>query len=93
MTSMDSTEPGIDERQTDEVIYRVAVAAFTYYADKADVEPGYRVDEDIDWAIQPVHGLDPLELAALRERVRAAITDPTIDRQAFIREVTTLART
>lgn len=91
MSDMNSTVPRIDQRQADEVVYRVAYAAFTYYPEKPDVEPGYHVDEDVDWAVEPVRALEPLRLAALRDRVREVISNPTADRRAFIRYTSALA--
>ena len=92
MSTANESEASIDERQTDEVIYRVALAAFTYYPDKQAVEPGYTVEEDIEWAIEPLRILPGRELDALRARVRLPIVDPSIDRQEFIRRVSTLGR-
>lgn len=80
----------IDERDADEVIYRVSVAAFAYYPEKSDEEDGYDVAEDIDWAIEPVLALDPEVIAALRDRIREAIVDPNADRRAFIRDMKAL---
>ena len=71
---------------------RVALAAFTYYPDKQTVEPGYTVEEDIEWAIEPLRILPGRKLDALRARVRLAIVDPSIDRQEFIRKISTLGR-
>lgn len=82
----------IDVRDADEVIYRVSVAAFAHYPEKSNAEPGYTIDEDVDWAIEPVRALGPETLQPLRARVREAIEHAfTMDRQAFIHEVRSLA--
>lgn len=81
----------IDRADADEVIYRVSVAAFAYYPAKPELELGYTVDEDVDWAVEPVLALDPEALNALRTRIREVIVDPAGDRQAFIRYVKALA--
>ena len=82
----------IDRADTDQVIYRVSVAAFAFYPDKAEQEAGYTVEEDVDWAVEPLLTLDASTIINLRVRVREAIVDAgMIDRQAFIRYVKGLA--
>jgi hypothetical protein len=81
----------LDRSQVDAVIYRVAVASFTHYLDKAEREPGYTVEEDLDWCMRPLRHLPPLERDDLRDRVLELITNPTADRQAFIRQLKALA--
>lgn len=77
----------LDRSQVDAVIYRVAVASFTYYPTKPVTEPGYTVEEDLDWCMRPLRHLPPEEHAELRHRVLELITDPGADRQAFIRHL------
>ncbi|HAS32839.1 MAG: hypothetical protein CMF56_12875 [Leifsonia sp.] len=82
----------IDRAEASEVVYRVSVAAFAYYAEKPETEAGYTVDEDVDWSIEPMRELDRERREELRARVRDAIVDAaTIDRQEFIRYVKGLA--
>ena len=81
----------LDRSQVDAAVYRVAVAAFTYYPDRPEAEPGYTLDEDLDWCLRPLRRLPQAELRALRERIRALITDPSADRQGFIRHLKSLA--
>lgn len=81
----------IDRSDAAEVIYRVSVAAFAYYPEKSEAELGYDVDEDIEWAIEPVLALDAASLDTLRVSIRDAITNPAADRQSFIRSVKALA--
>lgn len=81
----------IDRSDAAAVIYRVSIAAFAYYPEKSETELGYDVDEDIDWAIEPVLALDADSLDTLRASIRDAITNPAADRQAFIRSVKALA--
>ena len=75
----------LDPSDIDEVIYRVAFAAFTYYPTKPVDEEGYTLDEDIQWCLQPVAGKAGVDAAALAPSIRLAITDPTAHRQALIR--------
>jgi hypothetical protein len=74
----------IDRAHTETALYRVAVAAFTYYPGKETDEPCYTVEEDLDWCTAPLTALPPAQLAELRERAREAITDPLADRRAFL---------
>ena len=74
----------IDRAETEDTLYRVAVSAFTYYPGKENAEPGYRVEEDIDWCAAPLRDLPAEQRDDIRERIRAMITDPRADRQDFI---------
>lgn len=81
----------LDRSQVDAVIYRVAVARFTYYPDKHAAEPGYTIDEDLDWCMRPLRRLPQENRAELRTRILELITDPFADRQAFIRHLKSFA--
>ncbi|WP_257524670.1 hypothetical protein [Microbacterium sp. zg.B48] len=74
----------IERHRTEEALYRVAVSAFTHYPGKDAKEPGYTVDEDINWCIAPLLPLPPQQAAQMRETIRELITNPQSDRQAFI---------
>jgi hypothetical protein len=77
----------LDRSQCDAVIYRVAVAAFTYYADKHIAEPGYTVVEDLDWCMRPLRHMPQEDRAELRSRILELITNPAANRQAFIQHL------
>lgn len=77
----------LDRSQIDAAIFRVAVAAFTYYADKPNREPGYTLDEDLDWCMRPLRHLPEAPRRELREQIASLVTDPSADRQAFIRRL------
>jgi hypothetical protein len=81
----------VDRAEAEAVINITAGAAFTYYPDKALNEPGYTLDEDLDWAVGPLRAIDPLSLESWRRRIAVMITDPTADRQSFIADVLALA--
>lgn len=81
----------LDRSQVDAVIYRVAVAGFTYYPDKRVMEPGYTVEEDLDWCMRPLRHLPQKDRAELRPRILEIITNPAADRQAFIRHLKSFA--
>jgi len=88
MLSDDAT---IDRAITEAVLFRVAVSAFTYYPDKHTEQPGYTVDEDVAWCLEPLAGLDARRFERLREQLREVIVDTTADRQAFIAQLAALA--
>ncbi len=77
----------LDQSQIDATIFRVAVAAFTYYPEKAAREPGYTLDEDLDWCMRPLRQLPEAHRHELREHISLLVTDPVADRQAFIRRL------
>lgn len=77
----------LDRSQVDATVFRVAVAAFTYYPEKAASEPGYTLDEDLDWCMRPLRHLPQTHQRELREHISSLVTDPTADRQAFIRRL------
>lgn len=98
MNTTDRPEPAmmngttmIDRAHTEETLYRVAVSAFTYYPGKETAEPGYRVQEDIDWCAQPLRDLPADQQDEIREWIRIMITDPLADRQGFITVLSALA--
>ncbi|WP_439594203.1 hypothetical protein [Microbacterium sp.] len=73
----------IDRAHTEAVTYRVAVSALTYRSDKPEHEPGYTVEEDVDWCIQPLRGIPTDTFERLRALVRDTIIDPTANREAL----------
>ncbi|MEV5070154.1 hypothetical protein MRBLMI12_001752 [Microbacterium sp. LMI12-1-1.1] len=81
----------LDRANTGAALYRVAICAFTYHADKHLDEPGYQLAEDLDWCLAPLAALPITELAVLRNNIATLITTPTADRQAFIRALATLS--
>jgi hypothetical protein len=80
----------LDRTQVDAAIYRVAIASFNYYPDKHLEEPGYTVDEDLDWCMRPLRPLPLEQQDVLRARVFQLITEPTANRQAFIKDLKSL---
>ncbi|MBG6055285.1 hypothetical protein IWX81_001696 [Salinibacterium sp. CAN_S4] len=81
----------LDRTQVDATIYRVAIASFTHYPDKHLKEPGYIVDEDLDWCVRPLRHLPQEEREQLRAQILNLITDPTAGRQAFIKHLKSLS--
>jgi hypothetical protein len=79
-----------DRVHTEEVLYRAAVAAMTFYDGRSDDEPGYTVDEDLDWCMQPLAHLENPGRSVLRGIIAATIADPTNARQALVRQLAML---
>ena len=77
----------LDRSQIDATVFRVAVAAFTYYPEKASREPGYNLEEDLDWCMRPLRHLPDIHRRELRDHITSLVTDPVADRQAFIRRL------
>lgn len=70
----------ITQDDTDAILYRTAIVAINYYPTKPVEEPGYTIDEDVAWCLEPL-GADAAARASLVEVVRDVIEDPTAHRQ------------
>lgn len=81
----------LDRTQVDAVIFRVAIATFTYYPNKHIKEPGYTLDEDLGWCMRPLRHLSQDERNNMRAKILHLITDPSADRQAFIEHLKSLS--
>lgn len=69
----------------DEIIFRVAIAAFTYYDTKEADDPTYLVDDDVEWCVEPLRD-EGQESAAdmLVSEIRELIVNVHADRRGFI---------
>lgn len=81
----------LDRSEVEAALARVAVAAFTYYPEKGIEEPGYVVEEDVEWAMEPLRALDDRTRGEWWQRFTAAIADPAVDRRGFVAELMALA--
>lgn len=81
----------IDRTDVEAALYRVAISAFTYYSDKEAEEPGYAIDEDLDWCLAPIAGPLAGRRDQLRATIRVMITDRTANRREFIALLAALA--
>mgnify|MGYP000037979605 CR=1 FL=1 len=81
----------LDRSDVEAALARVAVAAFTYYPEKGIEEPGYVVDEDVEWAMEPLRLPDDQAREEWWLRFTAAIADPAADRRTFISDLMALA--
>jgi hypothetical protein len=82
----------IDRTDAEEVLYRTAVSAFTYYPGKEAGETGYVLDADVAWCSAPLIDLPAERLAEVRVTIRSLITDPSSDRRGFIGLLNRLAQ-
>ncbi len=80
----------LDRAEAESLLYRVASASLDYYPDKPTDEPGYTIDEDIDWCLRPLSHLPDRYLQSLHARIAEVIADPTSRRRDFVREVRAL---
>jgi hypothetical protein len=80
----------LDRNTAETIIYRIAVAAFGYYPGKEQSEPGYTLDEDIDWCVEAFGDIPWPHAQRLRRSIRDAIIDPTANREQFARDVMNL---
>lgn len=69
------------------VLFRLAVASLGYYPEKAIEEPGYTLEEDLDWCIEPLSDIPVGYQQSLQERMREVIIDPTTHRRPFTRDL------
>ncbi len=81
----------IDRADAEAAIFRTAFAAFAYYPAKPLDEPGYTVDEDLDWCLEPLGALPDEARGSVRGWMREVVTNPNADRQAFMRSLRGLA--
>lgn len=81
----------LDRADTEAAIYRVGVAALAFYNERPADEPGYTIDEDIDWCMHPLAGLAEPNRSVIRGIIAATITDPTAGRQALVQYLARLS--
>ncbi|WP_137845793.1 hypothetical protein [Microbacterium sp. 2FI] len=91
MTLDTTKEAGMFDRSDAEaVIFHAAIVAFTYYPDKHLDEPGYTLDEDLEWCAGTMTDLPAGTRQELVDEIRMLAAEPTRDRQGFIKKVLSL---
>ena len=80
----------LDRSQIEAAIMRVAYAAFTYYPQESADAPGWTIDEDVAWCMQPLGSLSPGLRAGFADRIRLLIIDPEQNRHLFIQDLNAL---
>ena len=91
MNDNSQARPALNRSDVEAALARIAVATFTYYPEKATEEPGYVVEEDVDWAMGPLRVMDAAQYERWRARVIAVISDASHDRRAFLADLMGLA--
>jgi hypothetical protein len=91
--TLDSSEEAgmtFDREHAEAVIFNAAFVAFTYYPEKYLDEPGYTIEEDLAWCAESMAQLPVEAQKELLDELRMLVTDPTRDRQCFIKRVMSL---
>jgi hypothetical protein len=81
----------ISHEQFDELLSRTALAALFYYPKIVVDNDDYRIQNDVDYCMEPIFGLALDADARLRLTVGRTIADPTANRAELIALVIELA--
>lgn len=71
-----------DREAIDSTLERIGVAAMAYYPEVQIDEPAYQLSNDVEWCLEPLHGLEAATVANLRDVIARVIVNPTEHRQA-----------
>ena len=81
----------IPQEQFDDLLNRTALAALFYYPEIAVDDESYRIQDDVDYCMEPIFGLAEEIDARLRLAVGRTISDPTAHRADLLAMVIELA--
>ena len=81
----------IPQEQFDDLLNRTALAALFYYPEIAVDDVSYRIQDDVDYCMEPIFGLAEEIDAKLRVAVGRTIADPTAHRADLLAMVIELA--
>ncbi|MEU1970778.1 hypothetical protein ABZ477_03910 [Microbacterium sp. NPDC019599] len=81
----------LPQEQFDELLQRTALASLFYYPEIAADDTEYNLQNDIEYCLEPVMGLDADDLAGLRTLIGRVIANPSAHRAALIELVIELA--
>jgi hypothetical protein len=81
----------IPQEQFDDLLSRTALAAMFYYPEIAVDDEDYRIQNDVEYCMEPIFGLTDETDARLRLMVGRTIADPTANRARLIALVIELA--
>jgi hypothetical protein len=81
----------ISQEQFDDLLSRAALAALFYYPEIVVDDDDYRIQNDVDYCMEPIFGLAPEDDGQLRLAVSRTIADPTAHRAELIALVIELA--
>ena len=77
--------------QFDDLLGRTALAALFYLPEVTVTDGAYRIEDDVDYCLSAVDGLDVATSERLHEAVAQTIADPTEHRAALLALVMELA--
>ena len=81
----------ISQEQFDDLLARAALAALFYYPEIVVDDDDYRIQNDVEYCMEPIFGLAKEADARLRRTVGRTIADPTANRAELIALVIELA--
>jgi hypothetical protein len=81
----------ISQENFDDLLSRAALAALFYYPEIVIDDECYRIQNDVDYCMEPIFGLAQDADARLRLTVGRTIADPTANRAELIALVIELA--
>ena len=81
----------ISQEQFDDLLSRAALAALFYYPEIVVDDDDYRIENDVEYCMEPIFGLAKEADARLRLTVSRTIADPTANRAELIALVIELA--
>jgi hypothetical protein len=81
----------IQQEQFDDLLSRTALAALFYYPEIAVDDEDYRIQNDVEYCMEPIFGLAQDADERLRLAVGRTIADPTVHRADLIALVIELA--
>jgi hypothetical protein len=73
----------MDAEIADEIIRRAGTAALLYYPELPADDPGWSLNRDVDWVLEPRTSTGA-DVSALRELIAQVILDPTGIRHALV---------
>ena len=81
----------IPQKQFDDLLSRAALAALFYYPEIVVDDVDYRIQNDIDFCMEPVDGIADEAAARLRDAVGRMIANPTAHRAELVALVIEMA--
>lgn len=80
-----------ENHHVNDALQRVGLAALMYYPGIHDDEPGYDVNTDVLWCLEPLAVLPREQLEQLGKLFSRVITDPTANREALFSTLRAIA--
>jgi len=81
----------ISQEQFDDLLSRAALAALFYYPEIVVDDDDYRIQNDVDYCMEPVVGIAHEAAERLRDAIGRTIADPTAHRADLVALIIELA--